>query len=64
VLFIREIDLEKSDRILAILSEKEVSRTLGLFIDATQDSAKVRAYAHFKYYSNLQKHVYFKEISI
>jgi hypothetical protein len=27
VLFIREIDLEKSERILAILSEKEVSRT-------------------------------------
>jgi hypothetical protein len=27
VLFIREIDLDKSERILAILSEKEVSRT-------------------------------------
>jgi NAD(P)-dependent dehydrogenase (short-subunit alcohol dehydrogenase family) len=28
VLFIREIDLDKSERILAILFEKEVSRTI------------------------------------
>jgi hypothetical protein len=39
VLFIREIDLDKSERILAILSEKEVSRTvcillLSLFADS------------------------------
>jgi hypothetical protein len=32
VIFIREIDLEKSERILAILSEKEVSRTCALNI--------------------------------
>jgi hypothetical protein len=31
VLFIREIDLDKSERILAILFEKEVSRTVFLF---------------------------------
>jgi hypothetical protein len=32
VLFIREIDPDKSERILAILFDKEVSRTASLFL--------------------------------
>jgi predicted ABC-class ATPase len=43
VLFIREIDLEKSERILAILSDKEVSRTqlVNLFTRNHEISAEV-----------------------